>query len=645
MRTFLTVALVFFLLPAAAAEEGCLPEGRYAFLVLPRNPLAGQPFRVLVAAEEPLGELSLSVGSGGRRVVGSVSAQGGGPPFWAVAEFPGLEAGGWRLEARQAGGGRLEAGAETNSERERAGPWQAGGGRLEAGAETNSERERAGPQQAGGGRLEAGAEARQAGETKTQKSRQAWAVEQEWTWGTEALYSAWLEHLFAVPEGTSWTALHEVTRVPERNLLHEYLDLGEDDGKGPNAFDMVPDCADNPYFLRAYFAWKLGLPFGFHRCDRGRPGRPPRCAGWTTQATRRAKGSEGRAFYRFLRQVKSAIHSSSARTALDSDAADLYPVALTTAALRPGIVFADPYGHTLMLVSRVRQTDSAPGQLLAVDAQPDGTVTVKRFWRGNFLFANEEVIGGPGFKAFRPLRRVNGEWAPVPNADLRPENTVAPFSLDQMTLSVTAFYDAMEQVINPAPLDPVAAFRQLHEALYEQVLTRVTAVANGERYMAAHPGTEVSMPDGVAIFQTSGPWEDFSTPARDMRLLVALDTLADFPDRLLRIPDAFLLPEGRTPAQVAQELRTLSGQWATEYRFAYVTSSGAKRELTLADLVDRAKALEVAYNPNDCPEVRWGAPEGSGERRGCTRRAPREQRSKMERYRPWFSSRRRPAWD
>jgi hypothetical protein len=32
---------------------------------------------------------------------------------------------------------------------------------------------------------------------------------------------------------------------------------------------MQPDCADNPFFLRAYFAWKLGLPFGFHVCDRG----------------------------------------------------------------------------------------------------------------------------------------------------------------------------------------------------------------------------------------------------------------------------------------------------------------------------------------------------------------------------------------
>jgi hypothetical protein len=50
----------------------------------------------------------------------------------------------------------------------------------------------------------------------------------------------------------------------------------------------------------------------------------------------------------------------------------------------------------------------------------------------------------------------------------------------------------------------------------------------------------------------------------------------------------------------------------------------------------------MAYNPNDCPEIRWAAPAGSEERKTCKRRAPDEQRRKMKAYRPWFSERRRP---
>ena len=41
-----------------------------------------------------------------------------------------------------------------------------------------------------------------------------------------------------------------------------------------------PDCADLPYFLRAYFAFKMGLPFGYSKCTRGGGGEPPQCPAW-----------------------------------------------------------------------------------------------------------------------------------------------------------------------------------------------------------------------------------------------------------------------------------------------------------------------------------------------------------------------------
>ncbi len=37
------------------------------------------------------------------------------------------------------------------------------------------------------------------------------------------------------------------------------------------------DCADFVYFLRAYFAYKMGLPFGYSNCSRGSGGKPPKC--------------------------------------------------------------------------------------------------------------------------------------------------------------------------------------------------------------------------------------------------------------------------------------------------------------------------------------------------------------------------------
>jgi hypothetical protein len=55
-------------------------------------------------------------------------------------------------------------------------------------------------------------------------------------------------------------------------MLFNYLGLGEDNIlKG-----LRPDCADFVYFLRAYFAFKMGLPFGYSSCSRGTGGAPPK---------------------------------------------------------------------------------------------------------------------------------------------------------------------------------------------------------------------------------------------------------------------------------------------------------------------------------------------------------------------------------
>ena len=43
------------------------------------------------------------------------------------------------------------------------------------------------------------------------------------------------------------------------------------------------------------------------------------------------------------------FNQATARTALDDENSDYYPVPLEQGALLPGTVFADPYGHTLII--------------------------------------------------------------------------------------------------------------------------------------------------------------------------------------------------------------------------------------------------------------------------------------------------------
>ncbi len=568
-----------------------------SLLVSPAAPEPGRAVRVLAAGEDPSAAgLSFRVsGPDGARVDASPPRNGGGPPFWTAAGFEAAREGRYVVEVR-AGRRVLQTIA------------------VEAKARADGR----------------------------EPARDFRAAEGGWTPGEERLYSAWVDALFRdADERSSWPALHDVTRDADRNLLFDHLGLGED---GPGGVAMTPDCADNPYFLRAYFAWKRGLPFGYRACDRGSLGRAPSCGPAEIEGGVPGRARSVREFQRFLAVLKNAIHSGSARTRLETDDSDYYPLPLVREALRPGAVYADPYGHTLMLIRWVPPGRKTPGVLLAVDAQPDGTIGVKRFWKGNFLFSTEEVIGDPGWKAFRPLvAGGDGRPRPLPDAALSAGSGYPPFSLRQKRLAPRAFYDAMARLINPRPLDPVSALRDLFDALREQLIVRVDSVDNGTEYMAAHPGTVVPMPaPGPAVFQTGGPWEDFSTPNRDLRLLIAIDTVLEFPDEVVRSPGSYRIPRGRSPEDVRAELRALGAKWAAETSIAYVRTDRSLRPLTLAQVFERREAFEVGYNPNDGPEIRWGAPADGAEMSTCRRRAPRGQAAAMEEMRRWFRKRLHP---
>lgn len=466
-----------------------------------------------------------------------------------------------------------------------------------------------------------------------------WSTKRPWNRKVENLYSAWLESLFFEDkEGSYWGSLQKVVGDSNRNLLYNHLHLDED-----KKLVMEPDCADNPYFLRAYFSWKLGLPFGFHKCDWGGRLGVPLCTEWVSNQNPREQGdSDIQAFQTFLLSIMNTVHSGSARTALADNTTDLYPVKLTKKHLKPGVVFADPYGHTLTLIQWIPQTSEQSGKLIAVDAQPNGTISLKRFWQGTFLFTNRNVIGEPGFKAFRPIVEKKGTFRILNNAEIADHADYGDFSTEQNNLDPNAFYDKIDGLINPKPLDPASVFRDLHEAVHEQLKSRQIAIEKGETYMKETGYAVIPMPSGSGIFQTLGPWEDYSTPSRDMRVLIALDVLLDFPEKIIRSPQSFHIPKQKTPQDVKVEMEELHNQLAQEYTIFYSRSNGERQELTLADIIGRMKALEMAYNPNDCIEIRWGVPQGNDESASCSRHAPADQIEKMLTYRSWFRDRVRP---
>jgi hypothetical protein len=618
-----------------AATANCQDEAGLAMLASPMAPWKGAPLSVIFAAEKPLdGDLSLIAPDG--KIAATSRDRQGGPPYFWFAEVASPDAGTWQVRLTREGASP-ECGTVTH--------------------EIVVQR-KAPP-----------------GPRATAKS--VWPVRNAWNRETENLYSAWIEKLFDAPldQEPSWKALHEVLRDRSRNILFDHLGLREDE-KG---LVMQPDCADVPYFLRAYFAFKIGLPFGYAKCTRGDGGQAPKCPQWWNieneeppPAPPDAQGPPveqvglfgmitepvpgpmlrlptrppglvpGFGFY-LRTTVANGVQSGNGRTAADDNNSDYYPVPLSADTLRPGTIYADPYGHVLVLVKRVPQVGDGAGVFLAIDGQPDGTVGRKRFWRGNFLFAQDPSLGSPGFKRFRPIvRDRNGNLRRLTNDEIAKNGDYADFSLDQSKISVEDFYDRMDDVMSPEPLDPVRALEDTVTSLEEQVKTRVTSVENGRKYQVGG-GAEVAMPDGAAIFETTGAWEDYATPSRDLRLLIAIDVVRGFPDRVARRPERYAMPKDKSVADVKAQLDSVLASELAARKFYYTRTDGSQWTLALKDVVDRMPALEMAYNVNDCVESRWGAPEGSDEASTCKRHAPAGQRSKMAAdYRAWFHERRRP---
>lgn len=576
-------------------DEACTDDSEHALLTAPYYAHTQGETTLVYAAEENPGPVSMALVSPSGQRIDVDARRKNGPPYSLVARQLLEETGTWRLAVGD--------GSHVRACRE-----------FRVGSR---------PQRRGTGNAEA-----------------VWSVRNAWDRRFENLYSVFLRELtdYALEDEPVWRNMHELLIVPEKNILFSYLGPNEDE-----ALRLQPDCADFPYMARAYFAWKMGLPFSYRRCNRGREGRPPTCQDIHTNEQPRDQSVDVDAFNHWGRRVlMSAVHSGNGRTHPDNHETDLYPVALSREALRPGVVYADPDGHVLMIADWVAQDLHGYGSLIAVDAQPDGTIGLRRFWRGTFGFRPDIDSVGAGFKAFRPVVREGEGWRSLRNDELDEETPFTPYSRQQYEGSTDDFYDTMETLINPRPQDPEASQLALIDALELSVRARVHSVKLGVDAMSSRRWPKVEMPKGYSIFETSGLWEDFATPSRDMRILFAIDAVTKLSEQVRRSPEHY----GFKPEEADEALAALEAfreEQLSSRTFEYERSDGSMWELSLLDVVERAEGMEMAYNINDCPERRWAAPEGSEELQTCTQRAPASQLERMESYRSWFANRRRPA--
>ncbi|MDD3491347.1 MAG: hypothetical protein PHR62_15840, partial [Paludibacter sp.] len=401
-----------------------------------------------------------------------------------------------------------------------------------------------------------------------------------WTEDDEKLYEHFVESLC----DSKYSDLNKFIRDPRANPLY-----GEDD----KTFDLKPDCADLPYLIRAYVAYKLRLPFNFTSAISGKGGDQRYSSGNRPTAFKNQNSfkSAQSLFYNVL-----LINSGYFRMSVDSDLSDHYPVKITKKTIVPGTIYYDPDGH-VALVGKVAEN----GRIRMIDAHPDKTIS--KPWFGTKFNKGSKDNGG-GFKRWRPVRALfDGQIVTTKNHNIydysnsdQYKKTYALKGRKNMSYHEYVRSSLSETQRN----DPFKEFAYMMQELYEDIVYRSVAVElaikRGISKMP-HPG---ALP--YNIYGTDGIWEEYSTPSRDARLKVAFQ---DFYHNTRVMISNIAKTNYEQARKVAWAMVAQYDDLSAQYAIYYLNSAGKQVLLTFDDVLNRLFAL--SFDPYHSAELRWGA--------------------------------------
>jgi hypothetical protein len=403
----------------------------------------------------------------------------------------------------------------------------------------------------------------------------------------------------------------------------------------PDGLRFKSDCADLPYYLRAYYAWKRGLPFAYEAAVAPLGStRDIRYSLGNKVAVRRAVTTGSMTGPQLLDAMRNVISSAMYRIHPDLDSPiepDHYSPAIEPKAIRLGTVIYDPNGH-LAIIYKIE----ANGRLLYIDAHPDNSLT-----RGAYdkRFVRSRPGMGAGFKNWRPIRLTG--YTRAGNGDLiggtivaEKNRDIADFSGEQYFGNGTErasdanwsrgaftlegekldYYDYVRAQLAGGSLrfDPVNELREMVKSNCADLHYRADAVV-----LAVQAGLDkrphpVRLP--YNIYGTDGDWEVYSTPSRDARLKVAFQETREEVARFVQLQamgDAKVVYSG---SDLIGDLVAAYDEEAAACTVSYTKTDGI--EVSFGYEEARERLFRISFDPYNCIELRWGAADAD-ERAAC----------------------------
>lgn len=397
----------------------------------------------------------------------------------------------------------------------------------------------------------------------------------------------------------------------------------------PKGMFFYADCADLPYALRAYFAWKNGLPFSYVSAvapigasNDLRYSRYGNYAVRRTDVVAQADGSFPNA-RTVLNTVNNFVSSAMYRFAPDvsrGELFDFYPVKIARGSIRPGTVIYDPNGH----VAVVYKVDDE-GRIRFIDTHPDNTLT-----RGSYgkRFVRASAPMGAGFKNWRPMKLAgatkgpDGTWTGG-RVVLARDSEIADWSDEQFFGTETSearqwqaarfvhdgtaldYYDYVRQALATGDVnyDPVAEMRLMIRELCDDLHYRVQAVDVAVAAGLHRQAQPSRLPDN--IYGTHGDWETYSTPSRDARLKTSFVELRETVARFVEMAEAGDPKLSYDGGDIRRDLQAAYKEEAGACNISYTASNGEARAMSFEEA--RSRVFDFSFDPYHCPERRWGA--------------------------------------
>ncbi|HEV2560498.1 MAG TPA: hypothetical protein VGT78_00010 [Rhizomicrobium sp.] len=397
-------------------------------------------------------------------------------------------------------------------------------------------------------------------------------------------------------------------------------------------YDIDVDCAKLPYLLRAYYAWKNGLPFSYVDGLSGEGGdlRYTKTANRATSRHDIVDRGEGidapAAIIQMLDTVFSGTYRTDAREK-HGVLSDFYSPALQPGTIRPGTIVYDVNGH----VGMVWKVDD-DGRAYYMDAHPDFTITRSVY---GAQFGQSPVRLGGGFKNWRPFRLagahrdavghlLGGHMAYAENSDIADYSLVqyagtefnpdadvkvARYKYNGIDLG---FYEYVRVAVSGGKMDynPIYELKQTMRTLCNDLHDRAQYVdlAVSEGFPdKPHP---TRLPDNI-YGSSDNDWEQYSTPSRDARIKSAfVQFYKDMAEmiQLWQNRDPRIVYDGQLLKHDLQKAYDSESQACT---ITYLSSDKHPVPMTFDDMAQRL--FLMSFDPYDCIELRWG-----DERSSCT---------------------------